>query len=63
MKEISMLMLMLMALASASRSSEIYKFDIESMNITEDEIIFTLKDFKKVKESGTKPNFCQVHKI
>lgn len=55
LKEISMKLCMLMALASASRSSEIHKFDIENMNITEDEIIFTLKSLTKSRRVGQSP--------
>lgn len=55
LKEISMKLCMLMALASASRSSEIHKFDIENMNITEDEIIFTLKSLTKSRRMGQSP--------
>ena len=55
LKEISMKLCMLMALASASRSSEIHKFDIENMNITEEEIVFTLKDLTKSRRVGQNP--------
>lgn len=55
LKEISMKLCMLMALASASRSSEIHKFDFENMNITEDEIIFTLKSLTKSRRVGQSP--------
>jgi hypothetical protein len=55
LKEISMKLCMSMALSSASRSSEIHKLDIENMNITEDEIVFTLKDLTKSRRVGQSP--------
>lgn len=61
MKEISIKLCMLMA----SRSSEIYKFDIENMNITEDEIMFILKDLTKsrrVRESPISVKFTKYEK-
>lgn len=38
---------MLMVLALASRSFEIHKFDVKNLNITEDEIKFTLRNLTK----------------
>lgn len=52
LKEILMKLCMLMVFVLVSRLFEIYKFDIENMNIIEDEIIFILKSLIKLRRVG-----------